>query len=289
MGPRQSQHLLNDTLNQATVELLMKNSNTSDTLILQSNYLNLGNNNTITGSISQSNASKINLSSITTQVLTADLQADITNKIAETLEQSASTMPLSDQDQDIKNVIRNVVDTNFNLNTISALNTIVNQSNVAFFGNNNLLAGSLVQENLSDAVIALVNNNTTEVLSAVGFSTVVDITATQTVKTFLDTLAEGIAENMAVAMVCGTAIVLGIPYFGYKAVETSSKNYVGIIVLMIFITLLVLFIIWYNANTNRTEDAKNTVAEEEENKAKADELNRCGATGEVYDPDSVEV
>jgi len=289
MGPRQSQHLVNDTLNQATVELLMKNSNTSDTLILQSNYLNLGNNNTITGSISQSNASKINLSSITTQVLTANLQADITNKIAETLEQSASTQLLSNQDQDIKNVIRNVVDTNFNLNTISALNTIINQSNVAFFGNNNLLAGSLIQENLSDAVMALVNNNTTEVLSAVGMSTTVSIAATQTAKTFLDTLAEGLAMNMAVTVVCGTAIVLGLPYLGIKAVETSSKNYVGLIVLIIAIVAIVLFIIWYNTDRENKEEVKNTIAEEEENKAKAEELNRCGATGEVYEPNLVEV
>jgi hypothetical protein len=188
----------------------------------------------------QENIAKINLSSLANTTNNANLQAELFSKIKQAAEQELPSIALgSTTDQTIKNSIKNIIGTKMSTENLSKLAASTNQSNETVLNSSKRALNTTVrnykQNNTSEAIMALTNSTSTEIIQAIKAVADIDSSNIQKQAGFLPDFG----QMAIIAIVIIAALFLGGGQVFSKSLETITKP-----VPMAFAAMIVLIIVY---------------------------------------------
>ena len=121
MGVAQSKaDILNQVLNEASIQVMNKISNSAQSSNYQENSTILGGKTTITNSdLSQSNVSTFDVTAITASVASGNLQSELAAAITQAIAQQASPLGYAANEANVKNIVQNKINVAVTNNTVS--------------------------------------------------------------------------------------------------------------------------------------------------------------------------
>ena len=169
MGAQQSKtDVLKEVLNEVSIDVMNRNSNTASGYINQTNELIIsGNTDTTIKGFSQVNSAVINISSITSAAATGDLQSDLTASITESISQEAPAIGYSANETSVSSIVSNAVNSNITVENLQEINATVEQSNVIkILAEQGLDATSVSQKNEANLILEMVNEMNANIIAS---------------------------------------------------------------------------------------------------------------------------
>jgi len=168
MGVGQSKAtILNEVLNETSIEVLNENSSSSSTYINQKNDLTIAGNTggTISG-LKQINAAKINVSALLESSSSGKLQSSLEAALSNEIEQKSASIGYTSSNADVRNIVKNVINTRItNKNLISIKNEVQQSNQIQILANTNVNVKDLVQKNESDLIIKMISKMNSDIVN----------------------------------------------------------------------------------------------------------------------------
>ena len=168
MGVGQSKAaILNEILNETSIEVLNENSSSSSTYINQKNDLTIAGNTggTISG-LKQINAAKINVSALLESSSSGKLQSSLEAALSNEIEQKSASIGYTSSNADVRNIVKNVINTRItNKNLISIKNEVQQSNQIQILANTNVNVKDLVQKNESDLIIKMISKMNSDIVN----------------------------------------------------------------------------------------------------------------------------
>lgn len=208
MGASQTKaDILNQVLNETSIEVLNKNSTASSGYINQSNDLLIaGNTGGSVSGITQANSAVINVSALQSSVASGNLQSALTAALSSKVAQEGTALGYSASDSKVTNIIQNKVKaaiTNENLMTIK--NEIQQSNTMKILANTNTDTTMLVQKNEAEMIVKLVATMNSDIVS--------ELQTSGTVATDLQQSVQSLIPSFAVGIIILVLVLLGGAYF----------------------------------------------------------------------------
>ena len=168
MGGGQSKaEVLTQIMNKVSINVLNKNSNSSVSVIDQSNTFTLvGDKGGKYSQINQINSAKINVNSLLKAVSTGQLQSDLMAELKNTIKQEAPAIGYSTNDVKVSNVISNSVKVNITNETLQKIKNDVKQNNAMLLvGNTDSVVELYNQKNEAELIVKMISDTNSDIVS----------------------------------------------------------------------------------------------------------------------------
>ncbi len=181
-GNTSKQKIINQMLNEVSVEVMNRNSSSAASSIEQENSLVFSNikDSKISG-ISQVSSVKINVSALQTSAAKGDLQSDLTAALTNKVMQEAPALGIANKtEQEVQNIVKNKIGakiTNENLQNIAA--SVKQKNSIVFANVDSTTARDITQQNEAEAIMTLTNEANSAIATALTTDSAVSNDATQ--------------------------------------------------------------------------------------------------------------
>jgi hypothetical protein len=161
-GNTSKQKIINEMLNQVSVEVMTRNSSSASASSDQENKLVISNvkGSTISG-ITQISTSKINVTALQKSVSEGKLQSDLVASLTNKVMQEAPQLGIATKsEQEVRNIVKNNIDAKINNENLQNIAANVKQRNSAVITNveDNALVTGILQKNEAEAILTLTND-----------------------------------------------------------------------------------------------------------------------------------
>ena len=243
-GNVSKQEILNETLSSTAIDVMTKNSKSISGSTTQSNELNLSGNkgNLNAVGLTQSNAAKINLKSLTSTESNAKLQADLQAKLKSAAETQAPSLAIaSDTTQEVTNKIKQIISVSMSTENLTQMDARIEQKNTIDASNNegNINLANITQSNTSEIIMEEVTKMSSEIVEAVKATGEIDSSASQK--------QAGILPDTGQLIVIGI-IVVAVVLLGGGKMFNDTLNTMTKPVPMAFAAMVVLILVWISLN-----------------------------------------
>jgi hypothetical protein len=245
-GNKSVQDVLNDTLNSISMQVLVKNSTGVSASSIGSNDLIItGSTNVTVSGFNQINSSQINVQALTDSINSGALQADLLNKLSAAVQQIVPTLAVADDTQQkITNNIKNIINTNINMQNFTNIALQAKQENIASVTDSkNVSITNSTQNNEATLIASVVTTTNNQIVAAVKASSTEAADALQQPAPLLDLNLGG----GTVIIIVIVAILLGGCYWLYTSGEGvvgfMADHYIGLGIGTIVVGILIYFAI----------------------------------------------
>lgn len=254
MGVAQSKaDILNQVLNEASIQVMNKISNSAQSSNYQENSTILGGKTTITNSdLSQSNVSTFDVTAITASVASGNLQSELAAAITQAIAQQASPLGYAANEANVKNIVQNKINVAVTNNTVSTALTSSVQKNITQSladSEIDIINSNLSKSNKSDAVIKLISNMNSDIIIQMTNSGVIKDDLSQKITNPISDIVN--APNLIILVIIG-AIIFGVTMFKQQvsAIWTEIPYVIKVGIFIGLLGLLGYFIYkMYNASS----------------------------------------
>lgn len=237
MGANQSkQDVLNKTMNDVVVNVLVSSSTSITSDITQSNIGNItSTDSSVTATnIYQSNAANINLQVLSESTNTVALQAELISKLKSAVDQTIPTLAIgSTTDQNITNIITNKVQQNFTNNNFKSIAAATKSTNVLnISGKGSVTLDNISQSNSATSILKLVDSVSVDIINNIKADNSIDSSALSKPASILPDLG-----SMLIIIII--IVICGGGYFLYTSTSAGAAILTNPAVLAIIAGVLV--------------------------------------------------
>ncbi len=219
MGASESKaQILTKVLNEASIEVMNKNSTSTSSAIDQSNTLAItGTKDSTISGITQTSEAKISVSSLSNSVANGKLQSDLIAELKNKLTQQGAALGYSAADTTIDNIVRNAVNAKITNEQFTQIRNKIAQKNAIIIQDTeNSTINSILQSNEAKSIISLVNDMNGSIISEMQSRGIIENEAKQDIAQ-LFTFSGGI-------IILLIAVALGVALYFFKDVYKSTME-----------------------------------------------------------------
>ena len=254
MGASQTKaDVLNQVMNEASITVINKTSNSAQASVSQSNTISLSGNTNIKNSvISNKNISNLNMSAIMSSVATGKLQSDLAAAISQAISQQASAFGYASNDTNIKTIVSNKVNQSMTNSTINQALASISQTNIITSSNDTNISGSnLSNINQTDVIVKLISDMNSDIISILSNTGDIKGDLTQKASNPLSDLISG--PGLILLVIIG-AIVFGFLMFKEQVLtvwkETPPMIKTGLMLALISLVGYLLYKTFMSTDSN---------------------------------------
>lgn len=182
-GNASKQQIINEMLNQVSIEVLTRNSSNASASSDQENTVVISNvkGSTIEG-VTQINTSKINVAALQKSVQEGKLQSDLVSTLTNKVMQEAPALGIANKtEQEVKNIVKNEINAKMNTENLQSIATNVKQKNTAVITaiSDDSIVKPILQKNEAELIMTLANDANNKIATALTNTADVTTDATQ--------------------------------------------------------------------------------------------------------------
>ncbi len=239
MGASQTKSdVLQQVLNQTSVNVMTKNSTGASGLVDSINDLTIaGNKNVSISGIAQINTAKINVTALQASVQQGILKSDLEAALASAIKQEGASLGYSASEAKVQTIVENRVNANITVENLQHIKNAVKQNNtIKILANEGVDTNSLVQKNEAELILKMISNMTSNILN--------DLKTTGTITADLSQTTASFMPGYFTIIIIAAVILVGGAYY-FKDSYTSTLKEITKPAPMILIgsVLVFLFII----------------------------------------------
>jgi hypothetical protein len=267
MGQGSSTNVVNKTLNDVALKVLITNANKTTSVINQGNVIVLSNTkNSNFKDIVQKNTGTINATSIQSAIQTQNLQSDLIAELKNTIKQEDGIFNVAkSQEANLDNIVSNSVKSHVNLENINNIKSIVEQDNKIIATHvETITARDILQENEATMIIELVSTMTSDIVAKLKNNSMIQTDIEQKSQGLLGAIFGDFFSNLG--FIGGLAFIAFLLVGAYLSKEfiyrfSDYKVFVPIVILILSLILIDYF--FFNDDSDDNESKENEVKNNE--------------------------